>query len=146
MHCTDLSHVLHSDAGLFAELNRRTGRFKTQDQLIERRMMKNEKRPPPLVDSHGNSRWTMEKILAHEDRRDYSSQYKCQILTRYYRVRWLGYSSRHDSWEPSPSLMNPSVPDVVREYESGLELQQRAQALRPSCIAAELHGASSLIS
>ena len=34
----------------------------------------------------------------------------------HYKVRWLGYSSRHDTWEPASNLT--PCDDLIEEYHS----------------------------
>jgi hypothetical protein len=95
--------------------------------------------PPPLRDSHGQERWIVEAIVDHRDLaasslrnlRDKHGQidatriHRIQTLhhlkrkakmIRVYRVRWIGYSSDHDTWIPREQL-EQDVPDVVREYD-----------------------------
>ena len=62
-----------------------------------------ERGPPPLVDSHGNQRWIVEKILGQRRRSGVEEL----------QVKWLGYPT--PSWEPLGSLM-ADVPDLVRKY------------------------------
>jgi hypothetical protein len=69
--------------------------------------------PPPVIDSHGESRWIVASILAHENRISRSQRKEFREI--YYLVRWRGYSDDHDSWEPH-SLLSQDVPDVLREY------------------------------
>ena len=68
--------------------------------------------PPPLIDSHGNSRYIVESIESHRDAR----VPRTNSLAREYLVRWLGYSSASDSWEPRERLLE-DVPDLVHQYE-----------------------------
>ncbi len=37
-----------------------------------------------------------------------------------YLIKWKGYSSVNDSWEPSASLSN--CPEIVKKYNKGEEL------------------------
>jgi len=69
--------------------------------------------PPPLVDSDGDARYIVESILAHENRIVKSRRTDIQEV--YYLVRWRGYSSDHDTWEPH-SKLSQDVPDVLRDY------------------------------
>jgi hypothetical protein len=95
--------------------------------------------PPPLRDSHGQERWIVEAIVDHRDlaasslhklkdrhgqidatrirriRIPHHSKRKARMI-RVYRVRWIGYSSDHDSWIPREQL-EQDIPDVVHEYD-----------------------------
>ena len=63
--------------------------------------------PPPIVDSAGNIRYVVERIL---QRRRHNSREQ-------HLVRWLGYSSHHDSWEDRDTLLE-DVPDLVTSFDA----------------------------
>ena len=90
----------------------------------QRRSRFERTKPPPLIDSEGQRRWIVDRIVAHRDVVAKNRGRK-SATQRQYRVRWLGYSHDADTWEPKASLA-VDVPDVVREYESGLTTNQRA--------------------
>ncbi len=52
------------------------------------------------------TKWIVEKIVGK----------KKQGRTIYYRVKWQGYDSSQDTWEPRENLME-DVPAMVQEYE-----------------------------
>ncbi|KAE9332822.1 hypothetical protein PR003_g14329 [Phytophthora rubi] len=79
----------------------------------------------PRIDSAGDTRWIVDHIVAHEDPpratprtrvRTSSPTTRGIPAARRYRVRWLGFPSDDDTWEPRSTLLR-DVPDVVREYE-----------------------------
>ena len=72
--------------------------------------------PPPLIDSYGNRRHIVEKILKHRDKRR-SRRGQEQQPEREFLVRWLGYSPENDTWVRR-SILEEDVPDVLREYET----------------------------
>jgi transposase InsO family protein len=65
--------------------------------------------PPPLIDSAGERRYIVEKLVEH-------SAPSRNASARTFRVRWLGFPSSSDSWEPREHLME-DVPDIVLDYE-----------------------------
>ncbi|CAI5710142.1 unnamed protein product [Peronospora destructor] len=75
--------------------------------------------PPSLVDSVGDVRWIVDHIVGHEDPPRASSAPPSSRISsaRRYRVRWLGFPPKEDSWEPRTSLLR-EIPDVVHDYES----------------------------
>nr|CAI72305.1 putative polyprotein [Phytophthora infestans] len=78
--------------------------------------------PPPIVDSAGEIRWIVEKIVDHEDppRRSgqcHASTSRTAPAARRYRIRWLGFPADQDTWEPRTNLLR-DVPDVIQEYDS----------------------------
>ena len=84
--------------------------------------------PPPVVDSNGDRRWIVDRIVAHEDRAAPSNpsavpgsktkkSRKQNQTTRFFRVRWLGYPGDQDSWLPE-EMIREDVPDLVAEYET----------------------------
>jgi hypothetical protein len=69
--------------------------------------------PPPLIDSAGDQRWHLDRLVDH---RDEWTKGKTPRPMRKYRVRWLGYPPSHDTWEDRAILME-DVPDEVLQYE-----------------------------
>ena len=63
----------------------------------------------------GEYEYTLEKIDKH---RYVQSGKNKQVLE--YLVKWKGYSSVNESWEPSASLYN--CPEMVAKYKKGKEL------------------------
>lgn len=83
--------------------------------------------PPPLVDSAGNVRWIVDRIVDHDDplrARGGTSRPSKIPAGRRYRVRWLGFPPSADTWEPRAHLL-ADVPDTVADYEGALS--ERAQ-------------------
>jgi hypothetical protein len=66
--------------------------------------------PPPLIDSQGNRRWIVEKLL------DKKVQRVGRHNAAVYRVRWRGYPPSADTWEPEGTLLC-DVPDLVADYD-----------------------------
>ena len=66
--------------------------------------------PPPLKGADGQTRWHVESLLAHRERKRGARR------LREYLVRWRGFPSSHDSWEPEDVLLQ-DVPDVLVEYQ-----------------------------
>jgi transposase InsO family protein len=95
-----------------------TNHIPTSCDRTERNHIGEELRaPPPLFDSQGERRYLVDKVVDHRDNLEKSSR----TPRRMYRVRWLGYSAEHDSWESRESLLD-DVPDVVQEYEDSQKL------------------------
>jgi hypothetical protein len=62
--------------------------------------------PPPLIDSMGDQKWVVESV---EDQRMGKNR------TKEYFVRWLGYPSSMNTWEPE-HVLKQDVPDLVTAY------------------------------
>nr|CCA24079.1 putative polyprotein [Albugo laibachii Nc14] len=75
--------------------------------------------PPPILDSDGTPHWIVDSLLDHSDEKTRSKS------TRRYLVRWLGFAPAHDTWEPRARLF-VDIPDLVIDYESRLDIHQRA--------------------
>ena len=58
---------------------------------------------PPLDLIEGEEEWEVEQIL--DERK--------QGQTQQYLIRWKGYSSAHDSWEPSTGI---NAPDLIADF------------------------------
>ena len=69
--------------------------------------------PPDLVD--GEAEWKVEKIL---DMRTQRSQNQ-------YLIRWKGYSSAHDSWEPWENI---KAPLLMAEFKKQRSTQRKQDA------------------
>lgn len=63
-------------------------------------------RPPPLFYTNKRAEWTVEAIIGH----------KGNGATRRYEVKWLGYPSSDNTWEPLSNLTRPAVRKMVEEY------------------------------
>lgn len=89
--------------------------------------------PPPLVDSSGNVRWIVYRIVDHRDARRCAPPRHTRgpprsiPNTREYRVRWLGFPPTSDSWVPRASLRE-DAPDVVTEYDATVTARADAHA------------------
>jgi hypothetical protein len=76
--------------------------------------------PPPGYLESGDPEFTVERILDHEDRK------KGRRVVRYYLVKWGGYTSSENTWEPATQLDNCA--ETVTAYERSLALRQRPKA------------------
>ena len=65
--------------------------------------------PPPLTGADGQTRWHVERLLNHK------VQHRNGIRTRYYLVRWRGFPSSYDSWEPE-DVLQADIPDALMNY------------------------------
>ena len=78
--------------------------------------------PPPLVDSFGDPRWIVDRIVDHRDSKKKNSRLRNHRSNdREFLVHWLGYPSESDTWEPRLKLLE-DVPDLVADYEASLHL------------------------
>ena len=55
----------------------------------------------------GGTRFVVERILGHRRTKD----------GRFYKIRWKGFTKRHDSWEPETALRE-DVPELLEKYNS----------------------------
>ena len=65
--------------------------------------------PPPLpkiIDEHPE--WEVERILRH------AIKGRGRRKVTYYLIRWKGYTSEYDTWEPASNLRNS--PELLNEY------------------------------
>ncbi|GAB9477542.1 hypothetical protein Gpo141_00014630, partial [Globisporangium polare] len=98
--------------------------------------------PPPLVDSAGDPRWIVDRLLDHCDppnrsRHDGAFRGSSAIPdAREYRVRWLGFQPTDDTWEPRASMM-ADVPDLVRAYEAAASASDSANQRASALVASE---------
>ena len=69
--------------------------------------------PPDLID--GEPEWKVEQILDIRTRR----------LGKQYLIRWKGYSSAHDSWEPWENI---NAPLLMVEFENKRSAQDKKDA------------------
>lgn len=76
----------------------------TQNQL--QKVPESEKAPLPKVIRGKPNTYIVEKIMEKKKEKN----------KIYYRVRWLGYSAKDDTWEPRSELIK-DVPELVGEYE-----------------------------
>jgi hypothetical protein len=74
--------------------------------------------PPPPVMVDGEFEYEVESILSHRFTRN-----KVQYL-----VKWLGYGSEHNTWEPEDNCAN--CPDILREYWHRIQAQADAAATK----------------
>lgn len=63
--------------------------------------------PPGGLHQEGTEKFIIDRILDVRGRRGH----------RQFKVRWLGYSEDHDSWEPEATLRE-DVPDLLKKYLS----------------------------
>lgn len=61
--------------------------------------------PPPLIDSQGDKRWIVERLLRKQSRNG----------TPGFLVKWLGYPT--PTWEPL-DVLSQDVPDLVNQFSS----------------------------
>jgi hypothetical protein len=79
----------------------------------------NFKEPPPdLIEGH--EEYKVEQILGEHT---FGRWKKKQFL-----VKWKGYSTTHNSWEPEE---NVKAPELVKEYRSSWGAQARMSLLKP---------------
>ena len=64
--------------------------------------------PPPSVDDDGAPWYKVEKILGHR------TKHSGKRSLNEYLIKWRGYDSTHNSWEPEGNI----TPDLVKEYKS----------------------------
>ena len=94
------NHRAHSSSRKKHQLASRDTRSKPLDRDISPSVH----RPPPLlVDSHGNERYVVERLLKKQRRKG-----KVGFL-----VKWVGYPS--PTWEPQDVLIQ-DVPDLVKQF------------------------------
>jgi hypothetical protein len=74
--------------------------------------------PPDLIEGH--EEYEVEQILGE---RNFGRWKKKQFL-----VKWKGYSTAHNSWEPEE---NVNAPELVKEYRSGRGVRVRTTLLNP---------------
>lgn len=81
--------------------------------------------PPPLTDSTGATRFLVKAVLDHrvQKRRSANSD-SHSAQGREYLVRWRGYGSESDTWEPRAALLE-DVPCLVQRYETWRSLRSR---------------------
>ena len=63
--------------------------------------------PPPPVEIDGQPEYEVEAILAHKLDRRYKDP-------NFYLIRWRGYDTSQDSWEPTEALENAQ--DILRDF------------------------------
>ena len=79
-------------------------------------------KPPPPCDwlDNGEPLYTVEKILAHSE----SKQGRKKVMN--FKIRWAGYSSEHDTWEPESNLL--TCDDLIKEYWARVNAGSHASA------------------
>jgi hypothetical protein len=72
-------------------------------------------KPGPILVGD-DEEYTIQKIVDHELRKG----------DTFYRIRWMGYNSDEDTWEPGDYIQR-KLPELVKRYERGLpnELERR---------------------
>ncbi len=58
--------------------------------------------PPPPETLNGEAEWEVDEIIGHKG----GGQSKDQRKVTHYLVRWKGYTSDYDNWEPKAMLTN----------------------------------------
>ena len=88
---------------------------------------RNEPSPPVVIE--GENEYEVEAVLLHQDIVNRQGQ-----STREYLVKWVNYSSLHNTWEPAVHLQNAT--EAVNRYlrRSGISKRRsrRADAVTPS--------------
>jgi chromobox protein 5 len=93
--------------------------------------------PPPLPELIGDElEYELEMVLSHRERRVANRR----TPKREYLVKWKGYSTAHDSWEPESHLVNAQEAvqaywarrELVDKYKAGTKSEQRLKRKRPT--------------
>uniref|UniRef100_A0AAV1V0B9 Chromo domain-containing protein n=1 Tax=Peronospora matthiolae TaxID=2874970 RepID=A0AAV1V0B9_9STRA len=78
--------------------------------------------PPPLEDSRGGQRYLVEQLLNHRD---------VNGRRMSYLVRWRGYPSSWDTWEPRSQLMI-DVLSLIKQYDAAHPVPQKDRRRKSS--------------
>ena len=75
-----------------------------------------ESRPPmPLFEDVGGPVFEVERILSHRDMQQSTGKGRRKKTVRQYLIRWKGYDSSNDTWEPESNLVD-GVDAMLAEY------------------------------
>ena len=90
--------------------------------------------PPEMYNEGGDEVFEIDKIVGRKDRGQ----------RIYYLVKWVGYSSRRNTWEPKENLIEDGQGRLLEEYDNSiatlLSLKTRTNQVRHQIM---LHGTES---
>jgi hypothetical protein len=64
--------------------------------------------PPAILDSEGEPRYQVERLVGHRGRAPY----------RHFEVKWKGYGPEQNTWELE-QMLHEDFPELLLSYDSG---------------------------